>query len=136
MASLQMNLRPMDGTVRPDFRQVLNRLDSGHDLSEEQRKEIERVLASEGHLVEMLRAQLAKINRQRRVASQSGFFRDKHERTLAAQRSQIETELAIAGQRLCRMVFEILSASQRATAADLGEPVTDDQDSSTLSLDT
>jgi len=83
------------------------------ELTRDQMMEIDRILDSEGPLLGLLRAQLAKIWRQGQVARQSGFFADTHERTLAAQTSQLEAELALAEQRFSSRVCDVLSANQR-----------------------
>jgi hypothetical protein len=99
---------------REPLRQMLASRESLLDLTLEQEAEVGLILDSEGFLIELLGAQLAKIKRQRQVARQSGVFEDQHERTLARQSSQIETELRLVSLRLRSRIFGVLSPPQRA----------------------
>jgi Spy/CpxP family protein refolding chaperone len=86
------------------------------DLTDEQRKQIKEIVASEREAVKPLTRQLREKHKELRAATQGGAFDEAAVRSLAAGQAGIFTELIVAKARVTSRIFAVLTPEQKAKA--------------------
>jgi periplasmic protein CpxP/Spy len=88
-------------------------------LSDAQKAQVKQIRASEKPTIMPLMEQLHAKRQQLRELEQSGTFDEAKARTLAAEQSQILTNLTVERARIHSQIFNILTPEQKAKATEL-----------------
>jgi Spy/CpxP family protein refolding chaperone len=88
-------------------------------LSDAQKAQVKQIRASEKPTIMPLMEQLHAKRQQLRALEQSGTFDEAKARTLAAEQSQILTNLTVERARIHSQIFNILTPEQKAKATEL-----------------
>lgn len=88
-------------------------------LTDAQTAELKPFLDAERATVEALRKRLDEAHKQIETATANGQFDETQVRTLAGQQAQTMTDLIVEQERVKAKIYNVLTADQRAKAAQL-----------------
>jgi Spy/CpxP family protein refolding chaperone len=104
-----------------DITRMLDRIGEEIGLTEEQRTEIEAIVAEEQPGIEALREQMAELREQHRESMTPGEFDETAIRAFAQAQGNLATELMVSGARLKYRVYSVLTTEQQELLAQIRE---------------